>query len=49
MKPIVPGTLAVLLALAAGPALADSVPNLDVEQTCKSAQVADTSVSDRAS
>ncbi len=49
MKPIVPGTLAVLLALAAGPALADSVPNLDVEKTCKSAQVADTSVSDRAS
>lgn len=49
MKPLIPGTLAVLLSLVAGQALADSVPNLDVEQTCKSAQVAGSSVSDRAS
>jgi hypothetical protein len=49
MKPFVPGTLAVLLTFAVGPALADSVPNLDVEQTCKSAQAAGSGLSDRAS
>jgi hypothetical protein len=32
----------------AGPALADTVPDLDVETTCKSAQVANTSISDKA-
>ena len=43
----VPGALA-LLALASGSARADTVPNLDVESTCKSAQVANTSISDQA-
>ena len=41
------GTLA-LLALGSGSAWADTVPNLDVETTCKSAQVANTSISDKA-
>ena len=45
----VPGTLALLaLALASGPVRADTVPDLDVEKTCKSAQVANTSISDKA-
>jgi hypothetical protein len=49
MKPVLPATLAVLLGLATGHAYADSVPDLNVEKTCRSAQVADTSVSDQAS
>lgn len=49
MKPLLSATVAVLLAAVAGPAWADSVPNLDVEKTCRSAQVADSSVSDRTS
>ncbi|SFL18828.1 hypothetical protein [Methylobacterium pseudosasicola] len=43
----VAGALA-LLALASGSARADTVPKLDVETTCKSAQVANTSISDQA-
>ena len=49
MKPLFPAALATLLAVAAGPAFADSVPNLDVEKTCQSAQAAGSGVSDRAS
>ncbi|SDM21105.1 hypothetical protein SAMN05216360_101206 [Methylobacterium phyllostachyos] len=46
---MVPSTLALLtLALAPAPARADTVPSLDVEQTCRSAQVANTSISDQA-
>jgi hypothetical protein len=44
-----PGTLALLaLTLAATAAHADAVPNLDVEKTCQSAQVTNTSISDQA-
>ncbi|MDP4024596.1 hypothetical protein Q8W71_18380 [Methylobacterium sp. NEAU 140] len=41
--------LAALLALAAGPALADAVPNLDVEKTCRSTQIADATVDEKTS
>jgi len=45
----IPGALALLaLSLASGSARADTVPSLDVESTCKSAQVANTSISDQA-
>ncbi|MDP4002117.1 hypothetical protein [Methylobacterium sp. NEAU K] len=44
-----PGTLALLaLVLGTGSARADAVPHLDVEKTCQSAQVANTSISDKA-
>lgn len=49
MRPFLTGTAAILLGLAAGHAFADTVPDLDVEKTCRSAQVADSSVNDRAS
>lgn len=49
MRPLLTGATAILFGLAAGQALADTVPNLDVEKTCRSAQVADSSVNDRAS
>ncbi|GJE36723.1 hypothetical protein [Methylobacterium persicinum] len=49
MRPLLTGTAAILFGLVAGQALADTVPNLDVEKTCRSAQVADSSVSDQAS
>ncbi|MHB2210117.1 hypothetical protein [Methylobacterium sp. CM6257] len=46
---MVPGTFALLtLALAPVPARADAVPNLDVERTCHSAQVTNTTISDQA-
>lgn len=48
MKPTVPALAALLLGVIAGPARADAVPDLDVEKTCQSAQVANTSISDRA-
>lgn len=51
-RAIVPVRLAILplsLALAGGIARADAVPRLDVEATCRSAQVANTGVSDKAS
>ncbi|MCJ2086270.1 hypothetical protein MKK88_09710 [Methylobacterium sp. E-005] len=48
-RAMVPGSLALLtLALAPSAARADAVPNLDVERTCQSAQVANTSISDQA-
>jgi hypothetical protein len=43
-----PFPCAVVAILVAAPALADAVPNLDVEKTCRSAQVANTSISDQA-
>jgi hypothetical protein len=43
-----PFPCAVVAILIAAPALADAVPNLDVEKTCRSAQVANTSISDQA-
>lgn len=47
-RAMVPGSI-VLLTLALAPAArADAVPNLDVERTCQSAQVANTSISDKA-
>lgn len=46
LRAIVPGALA-LLALATGAARADAVPKLDVEKTCRSAQVANTSIDDK--
>jgi hypothetical protein len=39
---------AIIAILIAVPALADAVPNLDVEKTCKSAQVTNTTISDQA-
>ena len=48
MHPISSAVAALLLGLIAGPAWADAVPNLDVEKTCRSAQVANTSISDKA-
>jgi hypothetical protein len=39
---------AITAILIAVPALADAVPNLDVEKTCKSAQVTNTTISDQA-
>ncbi|MBE7245080.1 MAG: hypothetical protein INR63_09020, partial [Actinomycetospora chiangmaiensis] len=39
---------AITAILFAAPALADAVPNLDVEKTCKSAQVTNTTISDQA-
>ncbi|MGH1588273.1 hypothetical protein ACRBEV_07785 [Methylobacterium phyllosphaerae] len=48
MKPISTAVAAILLGGLAGPAWADVVPNLDVEKTCRSAQVANTSISDKA-
>ncbi|MCJ2014003.1 hypothetical protein [Methylobacterium sp. J-076] len=47
-RSLLPGA-ALLLGLAAGQAVADTVPDLDVEKTCRSAQTADSGVSDRAS
>lgn len=47
MRAPLPGAL-VLLGLAAVPAHADTVPTYDIEQTCRSAQVAGTGASDRA-
>ena len=51
MRAISPLALAIgLLAGAAlAPALADAVPDLDVEKTCRSAQIAGSGVSDKAS
>lgn len=49
MRALLPATAVLLLGLAAGQAYADTVPDLDVEKTCRSAQVADTGVSDKAS
>jgi hypothetical protein len=46
MRPLLPA--AALLGLAVTAARADVVPNLDVERTCRSAQVANTSISDQA-
>ena len=46
MKPL-PFAVAAILATAV-PAFADTVPNLDVERTCRSSQVANTSISDQA-
>lgn len=48
MKPTAPALAALLLGVIAGPARADAVPDLDVERTCQSAQVANTSISDQA-
>ncbi len=48
MKPLPSAVAAILLGVLAGPARADTVPNLDVEQTCRSAQVTNTSISDKA-
>ena len=48
MHPISFALVALGLGLIAGPARADAVPNLDVEKTCRSAQVANTSISDKA-
>ncbi|MCJ2054601.1 hypothetical protein [Methylobacterium sp. J-070] len=48
MHPISSALVALGLGLIAGPARADAVPNLDVEKTCRSAQVANTSISDKA-
>ena len=48
MKPTSSALAALLLGVIAGPAQADAVPDLDVEQTCRSAQVANTSISDQA-
>jgi len=48
-RAMMPGSLALLiLALAPCTARADAVPDLDVERTCQSAQVANTSISDKA-
>ncbi|MCX4198958.1 hypothetical protein OMR07_28840, partial [Methylobacterium organophilum] len=48
-RTMVPGTFALLtLALASAPARADAVPDLDVERTCQSAQVTNTTISDKA-
>lgn len=44
-----PLALALTLGLLAGSALADAVPDLDVEKTCRSAQIAGSGVSDKAS
>jgi hypothetical protein len=46
MRPI--AAAAILLGCLASPAWADAVPDLDVEKTCQSAQVANTSISDQA-
>jgi hypothetical protein len=43
-----PFPCAVVAIFVAAPALADAVPNLDVEKTCRSAQVTNTSISDQA-
>ncbi|MGC5777271.1 hypothetical protein [Methylobacterium sp. NFXW15] len=48
MRPLLPAS-ALLITLGAGTALADTVPVLDVEKTCRSAQLAGSSVNDRAS
>ncbi|MGU3668596.1 hypothetical protein ACLBX9_30815 [Methylobacterium sp. A49B] len=45
MRPL---PFAITAILIAAPAWADTVPNLDVEKTCKSAQVTNTSISDQA-
>ncbi len=47
MRPYLPAAL-LLLGFAAH-AQADTVPNLDVEKTCRSSQIADPSVNDKAS
>ena len=48
-RTMVPGTFALLtLALASASARADAVPDLDVERTCQSAQVTNTTISDKA-
>ena len=46
MNPLPFAVAAILASMV--PALADTVPNLDVEQTCRSSQVANTSISDQA-
>ncbi|MCJ2133713.1 hypothetical protein MKK69_06450 [Methylobacterium sp. J-026] len=48
MKRLPTVAAAILLGALASPARADAVPNLDVEQTCRSAQVTNTSISDKA-
>jgi hypothetical protein len=48
-RAMVPGSLTLLtLALLPAAARADAVPNLDVERTCQSAQVTNTTISDKA-
>ncbi|WP_342105277.1 hypothetical protein [Methylobacterium sp. SI9] len=46
MRPLPCAVVAILVATA--PALADAVPDLDVERTCQSAQVTNTSISEKA-
>jgi hypothetical protein len=49
MKTLIPCALAVLVGFAAVPARADTVPDLDIEKTCRSARAADPTVDDKAS
>jgi hypothetical protein len=49
MKTLIPCALAALVGFAAIPARADTVPDLDVEKTCRSARAADPTVDDKAS